>query len=147
MCQGQADIVDHVQERGPALCKRTGHDGAHFPGSASGTVSGAGGPSSNRQNKKFSFGYIFGFGFFGSFFIFMLVNLVNQSFYLNLYGIVSILGYCISPIIAISFLNVFVDLKNVFGTVLLFSCVLMCAVLAYRFLKLVPPPRVPGVGS
>lgn len=64
---------------------------------------------------------------------------MNQSFYLNLYGIVSILGYCISPIIGISFLNVFLSLKNLFGTLLLFSCVLMCAFLAFRFLRLVRP--------
>lgn len=80
------------------------------------------------KSGKIHFGYIYGFGVFGCFIIYFIMNFISQvkidlmkilkkiffffkNIYLELYNTVSILGYCLLPIIFLSGANVVIDLK------------------------------------
>ena len=86
-------------------------------------------------SKKLSFGFIYGFGFLGSLGIYFIFNLMLEREYLSLYNLMSVLGYCISPVLVIAFFNVFLGLKNFLGVVFAFFGAFMATFLVLRFLK------------
>lgn len=85
-------------------------------------------------SQKLSFGFIYGFGFFGSLCIYFICNLMLDKRHLSLYNLMSILGYCISPILFIAFFNIFLFLKNFLGLIFAFCCAFMSTFLVLRFL-------------
>jgi hypothetical protein len=84
-----------------------------------------------------NFGYVYGLGFFGSLVIYFLVNVMIGSQYIMLYTVISILGYCSSPIVVLSLVNLALGLKTAFGAVLIVTASLLATVLAVRILDTV----------
>ena len=64
---------------------------------------------------KTCFGYLYGISVFGSFFIFLLLNLMSKERGILLYNTISVLGYCMIPIVILSFISVFLDMKGIVG--------------------------------
>lgn len=67
--------------------------------------------------RKISFGFIYGYGFFGSLIIYFLLNMLLDN-YIQLYDVISLIGYNIAPILFVSVLNLFVNLRNPLGILL-----------------------------
>ena len=62
---------------------------------------------------KINFGYIYGISVFGSILVFLLLNLMSKNDGILLYNTISVLGYCLIPIVLLSFIAVFLDMKNI----------------------------------
>ena len=63
---------------------------------------------------KFFFGYVFGFAVLGSISMYLIINLMNHynTNIISIFSVFSILGYCILPIVILSFLIIFIDTKT-----------------------------------
>ncbi|EAR85896.2 Yip1 domain protein, putative (macronuclear) [Tetrahymena thermophila SB210] len=71
-------------------------------------------------SAKLQFGYVFGYGVFGSIMLYLIFNLLLQEYKkIPLYTLISILGYCILPIIALALFNIVLTLKSGFFGILL----------------------------
>ena len=81
-----------------------------------------------------TFGAIYGFGFFGSFLIYVLVNCMLHEEYVMLYNLISVLGYCMTPVLPLAVLNIFMTLKNWYGVSIAVVCALLASFLVVRFL-------------
>jgi hypothetical protein len=57
------------------------------------------------------FSYIYGFSTIGTFFIYLLINLIIKQKYFSLYHTMSSLGYSLAPIVFLSIISIFVHLK------------------------------------
>jgi len=76
---------------------------------------------------KWAFDYIYGFGSIGSISIYLLVNLMTPSgFGINIYRTVSILGYCLLPMVLLAIVSIVMTLTNSLGAILVGLCVLWC---------------------
>uniref|UniRef100_A0A7S3MY48 Protein YIPF n=1 Tax=Strombidium inclinatum TaxID=197538 RepID=A0A7S3MY48_9SPIT len=86
---------------------------------------------------KVQFGNIYGFGLTGCFGIFAIINLLsNKGQYVELYSVISILGYSLLPFCFLAFLSTFLDLSgNYFGTALSVLMVIWSTVTATRFFE------------
>jgi hypothetical protein len=71
------------------------------------------------QSGKFHFGYIYGFGALGCACIFVLLNLMSEQG-IDFYKTVSILGYCMLPMVLLAGVSVVLMLRYVFHLSLLF---------------------------
>ena len=59
------------------------------------------------------FGNIYGFGLTGCIGIFMIINLLSKKgTYVELYSVISILGYSLLPFCLLAFISIFVNLKD-----------------------------------
>lgn len=85
-------------------------------------------------NRKLSFGFIYGYGFFGSFFLYFLLNMMLQQ-RLSLYNVISILGYCLTPVLLVSVMNIFFSLKNTMGITFGILCSILSTSLVLKFLS------------
>ena len=85
-------------------------------------------------NRKLSFGFIYGYGFFGSFFLYFLLNMMLQQ-RLSLYNVISILGYCLMPVLVVSFMNLFFNMKNTIGIFIGVFCSILSTILVLKFLS------------
>lgn len=63
-----------------------------------------------RQSGKPQFGYIYGVGVLGSLSIYTLLNLMSEKG-IDAYRVVSVLGYCLLPMVAVGALSVIVTLE------------------------------------
>ena len=63
------------------------------------------------QTGKIHFGYIYGFGSLGCLGIWFVLNLLSQSG-VDLHRTVSILGYCLLPMVLLAFVRVLVRCEN-----------------------------------
>jgi len=86
---------------------------------------------------KVHFGYIYGFGALGCISIYMLMNLLSQDRRVQLYNAVSILGYCLLPIVILSAFNVPIDLRNFFGFLLSLAAIGWATITATNFFEAV----------
>merc|ERR1719473_2002024 len=84
---------------------------------------------------KLHFSYIYGIGMIGSLGTNVLVNLMSPKGDLDLYRTMSILGYCLLPIVVLSTLGVFVSLRGMFGLVLSVIIVPWCTLSASKFFE------------
>jgi len=66
---------------------------------------------------KVQFGYLYGFGIFGCVMIFMLINLMSKNGSILLYNTISVMGYCLIPIVILSYINVFLPLNSLIGSI------------------------------
>ena len=64
------------------------------------------------QSGKQQFGYIYGVGLLGSASIYTLLNLMSEKG-IDAYRVVSVLGYCLLPMVGVGALSVMVTLECV----------------------------------
>lgn len=69
------------------------------------------------MNGKIHFGYIYGFCVLGSVSIYCIMNFLAQQKNLELYNTMSILGYCLLPIVILAAFALFIDLTGFIGLV------------------------------
>ena len=85
---------------------------------------------------KINFGYIYGISLFGSVLIFLLLNLMCKNNGILLYNTISVLGYCLIPIVLLSFIAVFLDMKNIMGGILCLIGIVLSSLNASRFFEI-----------
>ena len=85
---------------------------------------------------KINFGYIYGISVFGSILVFLLLNLMSKNNGILLYNTISVLGYCLIPIVLLSFIAVFLDMKNILGGVIAFCAIVLSSLNASRFFEI-----------
>ena len=85
---------------------------------------------------KINFGYIYGISLFGSVLLFLLLNLMSKNNGILLYNTISVLGYCLIPIVLLSFIAVFLDMKNIFGGILSIVAIVLSSLNASKFFEM-----------
>ena len=85
---------------------------------------------------KINFGYIYGISVFGSILVFLLLNLMSKNDGILLYNTISVLGYCLIPIVLLSFIAVFLDMKNILGGVFAALAIILASLNASRFFEI-----------
>ena len=85
---------------------------------------------------KINFGYIYGISLFGSILLFLLLNLMSKNNGILLYNTISVLGYCLIPIVLLSFIAVFLDMKNILGGILSLVAIVLSSLNASRFFEI-----------
>ena len=86
---------------------------------------------------KINFGYIYGISLFGSILLFLLLNLMSDDKNsILLYNTISVLGYCLIPIVLLSFIAVFLDMKNILGGILCLIAIILSSLNASRFFEI-----------
>ena len=60
---------------------------------------------------KIHFGYIYGFGAIGCIAMYTVLNLMNKTSVIDMSRVFSVLGYSMLPIVALSAVNILVDLR------------------------------------
>jgi hypothetical protein len=85
---------------------------------------------------KINFGYIYGISVFGSILVFLLLNLMSKNNGILLYNTISVLGYCLIPIVLLSFIAVFLDMKNILGGIIAFLAIVLSSLNASRFFEI-----------
>ncbi|XP_072170848.1 protein YIPF5-like [Diadema setosum] len=65
---------------------------------------------------KVQFGYIYGIGGIGCLGIWMLLNLMSLTG-VSVSCIISVLGYCLLPMVCLNFLAIVINLQGIFGTI------------------------------
>lgn len=84
---------------------------------------------------KVHFGYIYGFGGLGCLSLYTVMNLLSQARNIELYNTVSILGYCLLPIVLLAAVNVPLNLKNFFGFFISLAAIGWATVTATKFFE------------
>ncbi|KAL4073991.1 hypothetical protein V8B97DRAFT_1915032 [Scleroderma yunnanense] len=74
---------------------------------------------------KPQFGYIYGFGLLGSISIYTLLNLMSDKA-IDVYRVVSVLGYCLLPMVGVGAVSVIVTLDGILGYILSILSILWC---------------------
>ena len=85
---------------------------------------------------KINFGYIYGISVFGSILVFLLLNLMSKNDGILLYNTISVLGYCLIPIVLLSFIAVFLDMKNIVGGIFAALAIILASLNASRFFEI-----------
>ena len=86
---------------------------------------------------KINFGYIYGISLFGSILLFLLLNLMSKNNKgILLYNTISVLGYCLIPIVLLSFIAVFLEMKNILGGILCMLSIVLSSLNASRFFEI-----------
>lgn len=85
--------------------------------------------------KKTHFGYIYGTTLFGGFIINTLMNLMSKKESILLYNTISVLGYCMLPIVFASFIGIIINLKAFVGSVTCLACIIMSSYSASNFFE------------
>ncbi len=67
---------------------------------------------------KMHFGDIYALFVIGNFLIFCLYNFMSQTEIIPLYTVMSVIGYCLAPMLILSFLAILISLKNELGIIL-----------------------------
>lgn len=82
---------------------------------------------------KVHFGYIYGFGALGCLSIYTLLNLMSPpETALSISCTVSVLGYCLLPMVVLSGLSIVISLKALIGTISAFLAIFWCALSASK---------------
>ena len=53
-----------------------------------------------------------------------------------LYNTISVLGYCLIPIVILSFIAIFLNMRNIFGGILSFVAIILSSLNASRFFEI-----------
>ncbi|ODN02823.1 Protein YIPF5 [Orchesella cincta] len=80
---------------------------------------------------KVQFGYIYGIGLIGCVGMYFLLNMMSVSG-VSLGVIVSVLGYCLLPMVGLAGVNLLLSLQGIIGTVLTALAVLWCSLSASK---------------
>jgi len=81
------------------------------------------------------FSVIYTFFLFGSFAIYVVLNLMAQHESIDVLRVFSVLGYCLLPIVVLSAISVFFDLRLWWGSILALTCILWCTLTSTRFFE------------
>ncbi|EIN11320.1 Yip1-domain-containing protein [Punctularia strigosozonata HHB-11173 SS5] len=74
---------------------------------------------------KPQFGYIYGVGLLGSMSVYMLLNLMSETG-IDAYRVVSVLGYCLLPMVGVGAVSVMVTLDGLLGSILSIISIAWC---------------------
>lgn len=85
---------------------------------------------------KSCFGYIYGISLFGSVLVFLLLNLMSKNNSILLYNTISVLGYCLIPIVFLSFLAIVYSMKNILGLIFCCVAIILSSLNASRFFEI-----------
>ena len=87
---------------------------------------------------KTCFGYLYGISVFGSVALFLLLNLMSKNKSILLYNTISVLGYCLIPVVFLSFFSVFLKMKmkGFLGIILSFGSIISSSISATRFFEI-----------
>jgi len=87
---------------------------------------------------KTCFGYLYGISVFGSVALFLLLNLMSKNKSILLYNTISVLGYCLIPVVFLSFCSVFLTMKmkGFLGIILAFGSIISSSISATRFFEI-----------
>ncbi|CAG2103583.1 unnamed protein product [Medioppia subpectinata] len=82
---------------------------------------------------KVQFGYVYGFGALGCLSIYSLLNLMaTPDIFISIACTVSVLGYCLLPMVVLSGLSVIFSLKALIGTISALLAITWCAMSASK---------------
>mmetsp|Transcript_15552 Transcript_15552/g.31530 ORF Transcript_15552/g.31530 Transcript_15552/m.31530 type:complete len:157 (-) Transcript_15552:158-628(-) len=85
---------------------------------------------------KMHFGYIYGFGLIGCVGMYTILNLMSDhDKSIDIFRTISILGYCLLPIVGLAALSTVFSLKGYIGFGLTAFTVLWCTIAATRFVE------------
>ena len=85
---------------------------------------------------KVHFGYIYGFNIIGCFGINLMLNLMcNDNVTIDMLHTVSIIGYCVLPILFLSAINIVINLKGKIGFIVSLFFVMWAAFISTRFFE------------
>lgn len=84
---------------------------------------------------KASFSYIYLIGIVSSLSIYLLLNIMSQNLTLDLYRTISMLGYALLPLVILSSISIFLNLRTKKGYTISFFCILWSALTASRFFE------------
>mmetsp|Transcript_14022 Transcript_14022/g.21227 ORF Transcript_14022/g.21227 Transcript_14022/m.21227 type:complete len:283 (-) Transcript_14022:115-963(-) len=84
---------------------------------------------------KVHFGYIYGFGLIGCMGMYTILNLMSESLSIDIFRTVSILGYCLLPLVVLAATSIFFNLKGYVGFSATVVAILWCTVAATRFIE------------
>ncbi|XP_071087386.1 protein YIPF5-like [Haliotis cracherodii] len=80
---------------------------------------------------KLHFGYIYGIGVVGCVAMYALLNLMSMTG-VTIGCIISVLGYCLLPMVILSFTSIVISLQGILGTVLTVVTVIWCCLSASK---------------
>jgi hypothetical protein len=80
---------------------------------------------------KVSFGYIYGIGVIGCVGMYFLLNMMSQAG-VSLGVTVSVLGYCLLPMVGLAGVNILLSLQDLLGTILTVLTVIWCSLSASK---------------
>lgn len=83
---------------------------------------------------KVHFGYIYGFSMIGCFGLNLMLNLMSDV-YIDMLRTVSIIGYCVLPILLLATVNIVIDLKGKIGFAFSVFAILWSSMMATRFVE------------
>jgi hypothetical protein len=86
------------------------------------------------QGKNY-FGHIFGYGMFGSFLLWIILNLMSDEHGTSFERVVSVLGYSMVPLLALGLLGIVFSLRGVVGTFLSVVAIFLCTINATRYIE------------
>jgi len=81
---------------------------------------------------KVTFSYIYGIGVMGCIAFYCLLSLMATKAVVTFGSVVSVLGYCLLPMVVLSGINVLITIQGVFGMIVAGVAVLWCAVSASK---------------
>ncbi|XP_055375582.1 protein YIPF5 [Condylostylus longicornis] len=81
---------------------------------------------------KVTFSYIYGIGTLGSLAFYCLLSLMATQATVTFGAVVSVLGYCLLPMVLLSGINVFFTIQGPFGLILTGISILWCAISASK---------------
>ncbi|XP_052283499.1 protein YIPF5-like isoform X2 [Dreissena polymorpha] len=125
---------DHIVQKTLAVLnpmKQTGHDIMQDTDLAGPLVFCLAFGGSLMLAGKLSFGYIYGIGVVGCLAMYCLLNLMSMTG-VSSGCIISVLGYCLLPMVILSFTSIVLSLQGILGIVLTSVTVLWCSISASK---------------
>ncbi|GAM18477.1 hypothetical protein SAMD00019534_016520, partial [Acytostelium subglobosum LB1] len=78
---------------------------------------------SSLMGGKIQFGYIYGLGLIGCVSMYTVLNLMSEHG-IDMYRVISVLGYCLLPIVTLSFVSLSININGMIGYLLILVAIL-----------------------
>eukprot|EP01132_Coremiostelium_polycephalum_P002332 gene2332-2880_t len=75
------------------------------------------------MSGKVQFGYIYGLGLIGCVSMYFVLNLMSENG-IDMYRVVSVLGYCLLPMVILSFVSLAININGLIGYILIFIAII-----------------------
>ncbi|XP_057654275.1 protein YIPF7-like [Diorhabda carinulata] len=90
------------------------------------------------SHKNLHFNFVYSFLMISCTMTFLLFNLMTPSNrFINFRTVASVLGYCLIPLVCLSIISIFYELKSFFGSILISFCVIWSSLAASRIFVLI----------